>query len=163
MLDIFKGRKMELKADVKIKKLFPDVELPVVATEGSAGFDIRAYLQTDEAISKIVLFPNQEAKIHTGLAFQLPVGSALLLLPRSSMGIEKNLILKNTIGLLDSDYRGECLIFVKNIGNDLIEIEHGERLAQGLIVPYYKPNFVTVYELDETERGAGGFGSTGRK
>ena len=78
------------------------------------------------------------------------------------MGIKKNLILKNTIGLLDSDYRGECLIFVKNIGNEVVFIENGERLVQGLIIPYMRPNFVEVDELDSTERGANGFGSSGR-
>lgn len=78
------------------------------------------------------------------------------------MGIKKNLILENTVGLIDSDYRGECLIFVRNIGDFPVEIENGERLVQGLLVPYFKHSFIEVNELDETERGVCGIGSTGR-
>ena len=86
----------------------------------------------------------------------------MLLLPRSNMGIKKKLVLQNTIGLLDCDYTGECLIFLKNTGDTPVIIEQGERLVQALIVPYVKPNFMEVEELDETERGANGFGSTQR-
>ena len=149
---------------VKVKKLFKDAQLPVRATDGSAGVDLKAYLydeEVNEKVTKIVIQPNQKAKIHTGLAFQLPYNTAMLLLPRSSMGIKKGLILQNTVGLLDCDYTGECMIFVKNIGDELVEIENGERLVQALIVPYVKPKYVEVNELDETERGAGGFGSSG--
>lgn len=156
---------IEPSYQVKVKKLFKDVAIPELATDGSAGFDIRAYLydeEINERVARVSLQPNQELKINTGLSFQLPTGTALLLLPRSSMGIKKNLILKNTIGLLDSDYRGECLIFVKNIGNEVVFIENGERLVQGLIVPYMRPNFVEVDELDSTERGTNGIGSSGR-
>ena len=152
-------------ATVKVKKLFKDVQLPLIATDGSAGADLRAYLYDEtfnEKITKIVVQPNQEVKVHTGLCFQLPKGTAMLLLPRSSMGIKKNLVLKNTIGLLDCDYTGECLIFLKNVGGTPVEIEQGERLVQALIVPYVKPNYIEVEELDETERGANGFGSTQR-
>ena len=151
---------------VKVKKLFKDVELPKLATKGSAGADLRAYLfdeDTDEKVTKIVLQPNQKAKIHTGLAFQLPENTAMLLLPRSSMGIKKGLVLQNTIGLLDCDYTGECMIFVKNIGDEPVEIENGERLVQAVIVPYVKPAFFEVDELDKTERGICGIGSTGVK
>ena len=157
--------KIEPSYQVKVKKLFKDVVIPELATDGSAGFDIRAYLYDEEIkdkVARVSLQPNQELKINTGLSFQLPAGTALLLLPRSSMGIKKNLILKNTVGLLDSDYRGECLIFVKNIGNEIVFIENGERLVQGLIVPYMRPNFIEVDKLDSTERGANGFGSSGR-
>ena len=150
--------------EVKVKKLFKDVELPLIATDGSAGADLKAYLydeEVNEKVTKIVVQPNQKVKIHTGLAFQLPQGTAMLLLPRSSMGIKKGLVLQNTIGLLDCDYTGECLIFLKNIGDEPVEIENGERLVQALIVPYVKPNFMEVKELDETERGTGGFGSSG--
>ena len=152
--------------EIKVKKLFKDAELPLIATGGSAGADLKAYLYDEtlpnEKITKIVIQPNQKVKIHTGLAFQLPQGTAMLLLPRSSMGIKKSLVLQNTIGLLDCDYTGECLIFLKNIGDEPVEIENGERLVQALIVPYIKPNYVEVEELNKTERGAGGFGSSGR-
>ena len=150
---------------VKVKKLFKDAQLPIIATDGSAGADLKAYLydeEINEKITKIVIQPNQKAKIHTGLAFQLPYNTAMLLLPRSSMGIKKNLVLQNTIGLLDSDYTGECMIFVKNIGDEPVEIENGERLVQALVIPYVKANYEEVEELNETERGDGGFGSSGR-
>ena len=155
----------QLTATVKVKKLFKDVQLPLIATDGSAGADLRAYLYDDEIndkVTKIIVFPNREVKIHTGLCFQLPKGTAMLLLPRSSMGIKKNLVLQNTIGLLDCDYTGECLIFLKNVGDTPVAIEQNERLVQALIVPYVKPNFMEVEELDETERGISGFGSSGR-
>ena len=150
---------------VKVKKLFKDAQLPVIATDGSAGADLKAYLydeEINEKVTKIVIQPNQKAKIHTGLAFQLPYNTAMLLLPRSSMGIKKSLVLQNTIGLLDSDYTGECMIFVKNIGDEPVEIENGERLVQALIIPYVRANYEEVEELNETERGEGGFGSSGR-
>ena len=150
---------------VKVKKLFKDAQLPIIATDGSAGADLKAYLydeEINEKITKIVIQPNQKAKIHTGLAFQLPYNTAMLLLPRSSMGIKKNLVLQNTIGLLDSDYTGECMIFVNNIGDEPVEIENGERLVQALVIPYVKANYEEVEELNETERGDGGFGSSGR-
>ncbi len=155
----------QLTTIVKVKKLFKDVQLPLIATDGSAGADLRAYLYdetTDEKVTKIIVYPDQKIKVHTGLCFQLPKGTAMILLPRSSMGIKKNLVLQNTVGLLDCDYIGECLIFLKNVGDTPVVIEQGERLVQALIVPYVKPNFMEVEELDETERGANGFGSTQR-
>ena len=150
---------------IKVKKLFKDAQLPLVATEGSAGADLKAYLfdeETKERVTKIILQPNQEAKIHTGLSFQLPKGTAMLLLPRSSMGIKKDLVLKNTVGLLDCDYTGECLIFLKNVGEKPVEIIQGERLVQAVVVPYVKADYVEVKKLDETERGELGFGSSGK-
>ena len=90
---------MEEAQTVKVKKLFKDAQLPLIATDGSAGADLRAYLYDDEIndkVTKIIVFPNREVKIHTGLCFQLPKGTAMLLLPRSSMGIKKDLVLKNT-------------------------------------------------------------------
>ena len=148
---------------VKVKKLHSEAQVPLIATEGSAGADLRAFLideETGERLSEIIVQPDQTVKIHTKLAFQIPEGSALLLLPRSSAGIKKNLILKNTIGLLDCDYRGECLIFLKNNGDTPVSIKDGERLVQALLVPYIKADYKEVDELDDTERGIGGFGST---
>ena len=152
--------------EVKIKKLEQDAVIPEQATVGSAGFDLRAYIG-DESMSEhirlIHLEPNQKYRLSTKLAFQLPSNYVMILAPRSSAGIKKDLILQNTIGVLDSDYRGECFLFVKNIGTETVTIEHNERIAQAVILPYPTVNFNVVEELDETERGEGGFGSTGKK
>lgn len=148
---------------IKVKKLAEDVTMPYPATAGSAGADIRAYLideETGAKVCKIIVQPGSTAKINTKLAFQIPEYTAMLLLPRSSVGIKKNLVLQNTVGLLDCDYRGECLIFLKNVGTEPVEIYDGERLVQAVIVPYVYPIFIEVKELEETYRGTGGFGST---
>lgn len=149
-----------------VKKLREDAVLPTQATNGSAGADIRACLfdeETGERIAKIVVPAGGKVKIHTGLAFQLPENHVMLIFPRSSMGVKKGLVLQNTTGVLDSDYRGECLLFVKNTSDEPVEIEDGERIAQLAVLEYPTINYVEVSELNDTERGNGGFGSTGRK
>lgn len=151
--------------DIKVKKLRENAVVPKMATVGSAGADLHACLydeETGESISKIVVQPNQRVKIHTGLAFQVPENHVMLIDVRSSSGTKKGLMLQNTIGVLDSDYRGECLLFVTNTLSKPIEIENGERIAQALVLPYPTPKYVVVNELDQTERGEGGFGSSGK-
>lgn len=173
-----------IPVQVKVQKMYSDVEMPKQATIGSAGFDLRARLEgvanattiKDEFINNggfgdipedmiediLVIKPNQRVKIGTGLKFELPEGYVMMVYPRGSMGIKKGLILQNTVGVLDSDYRGECFLFVKNISNDSITIQQNERIAQAVIMPYPKVNFVEVDELSETERGEGRHGSTGK-
>jgi dUTP pyrophosphatase len=160
-----------MSINVKVLKMYEDVIVPEQATSGSAGFDIRVRLPKDtdeesttfgEQLSAIVLKPGETIKLSTGLKFELPENHVLLIFPRGSMGIKKGLMLQNTIGVLDEDYRGECFIFVKNISNDKIIIEHNERLCQGIVLPYPKVNFVQVNELSETDRGEGKEGSTGK-
>lgn len=149
-----------------VKKLREDAILPTQATVGSAGFDIRACLfdeETGEKITKIRVPAGGKVKIHTGLAFQLPENHVMLIFPRSSMGVKKGLMLSNTTGILDSDYRGECLLFVKNTSDEPIEIEDGERIAQLVVLQYPTMTYRQVDELDDTERADGGFGSTGTK
>lgn len=149
-----------------VKKLREDAILPTQATVGSAGFDIRACLfdeETGEKITKIRVPAGGKVKIHTGLAFQLPENHVMLIFPRSSMGVKKGLMLSNTTGVLDSDYRGECLLFVKNTSDEPIEIEDGERIAQLVVFQYPTMTYRQVDELDDTERADGGFGSTGTK
>lgn len=149
-----------------VKKLREDAILPTQATVGSAGFDIRACLfdeETGEKITKIRVPAGGKVKIHTGLAFQLPENHVMLIFPRSSMGVKKGLMLSNTTGVLDSDYRGECLLFVKNTSDEPIEIEDGERIAQLVVLQYPTMTYRQVDELDDTERADGGFGSTGTK
>ena len=152
--------------EVKVKKTRKDAIIPEQATNGSVGFDLRIVLpideETGEQISKIRVKPNEKLKLSTELIFELPEGYFMQINPRSSMGIKKGLVLQNTTGILDSDYRGICYLFVKNTSDKPIEIEHQERLAQAIILPYPKIKFVEVEELSETERGDGGFGSSGR-
>lgn len=151
--------------NVKVKKLRGDVEIPFKATASSVGADLKVYLDIEngEQISKIVLQPNQEFKCHSGIAVEIPEGYFMQIAPRSSMGVKKNLILKNTVGIIDSDYRGEILLFVKNIGSEPITIEHKERIAQAIILPNLETVYEEATELSDTERGEGGFGSSGRK
>lgn len=152
--------------EIKIKKLRSDVIIPEQASSGSVGFDLRVVLPFDkeenEQISKIRINPNESVRLSTELIFELPDGYFMQINPRSSMGIKKGLVLQNTIGILDSDYRGICYLFVKNTSSDVIEIQHQERLAQAIILPYPKIKFIEVEELSKTDRGEGGMGSSGR-
>lgn len=143
---------------VKIKKLYPDAIIPKQATVGSAGFDLSARLDEET----IIIPRGDKVRIDTGLAFELPENHVMIIAPRSSSGIKKSLMLQNTIGVLDADYRGHCFLFVKNTGKTDLVIENGERIAQAVILPYPKVMFEEVEELSNTERGEGGFGSSGR-
>lgn len=151
---------------VKVKKLVEDAVVPKMATIGSAGSDIRACLydeETGEKVKRIVIPANGRVKIGTGLAFQLPENHVMLIVPRSSTGTKKGLTLQNTVGVLDSDYRGECYLFFHNTKDEPVEIEDGERIAQVLVIHYPALKFEEIEKLDDTERGNGGFGSTGLK
>lgn len=130
--------------------------MPMKATDGSAGIDIA----TSHAY---VIYPTDEgyfAKISTQLFFQIPKNHVGLLIERSSLHL-KGLTLANSIGVIDSDYRGELLISVKNITNNNIRLEKGQKIAQLLIVPVPEISLINVSKLNETTRGSGGFGSTG--
>lgn len=150
---------------IKVKKMREDVIIPQQATDGSVGFDLRVVLPFDEEVgeqmSKVRVNPNESIRFSTELIFELPEGYFMQINPRSSMGIKKGLVLQNTTGILDADYRGICYLFVKNTSDKVIEIEHQERLAQAIILPYPKIEFEEVNELSETIRGEGGFGSSG--
>lgn len=150
--------------EIKVKKLRPEADIPFKATRGSVGADLKVYFDKEngDQITEVVLQPNQALKCSTGIAVEIPEGYWMDIRPRSSSGIKKDLILKNTTGVIDSDYRGEILLFIKNIGNEAVIIEHGERVAQAIILPNYEVGYTEVEELSNTERGAGGFGSTGR-
>lgn len=151
---------------IYVKKLREDAVVPKMATIGSAGSDVRACLYDEETgykITKIKVPAFGTVKIGTGLAFQLPENHVMLIIPRSSTGTKKGLMLQNTVGVLDSDYRGECFLFFRNMKDTPVEIEDGERIAQVIVIPYPTLEYEEVAELQDTERGAGGFGSTGAK
>ena len=132
--------------------------LPSYETHASAGMDLRANL--DEPV---VLKPLERALIPTGLYIELPVGYEVQIRPRSGLAIKKGITLLNTPGTVDADYRGEIKIILANISNDEFVVNDGERIAQMVINQHEQAQWVEVEELLETERGAGGFGSTGTK
>jgi len=144
---------------IKIKKLHPDAIVPIYATAGAACFDIHAVIDNDERAGS--LLGGHVASIGTGLAFEVPPGFALKLFSRSGHGL-KGVSLANGTGIIDSDYRGELKVLLINHSDDDVDINHGDRIAQAMIIPFEKVGFEVVEELSETERGNGGFGSTGK-
>lgn len=147
---------------IKIKRLHPDAIIPTYGTEGASGFDLYA-------VEDVPLYPGQTNTIGTGLAFEVEPGYELQIRPRSGLSLKTALRVANSPGTVDSDYRGEVKIIMQNTKpfnyytaeEDLIVIKKGERIAQGVICPVIKVEFDVTDELQETERGEGGFGSTG--
>ena len=145
-----------IKAAVHVKRLRPDAILPEYKTAGAACVDLSACLD-----APVVIAPGCQVKIGTGLAFALPEGYRALMFPRSGMAHNSHMRLSNCVAVIDCDYRGEWIISVRNSSEIPLIIEHGMRIAQASIEKYEQFAFVEVAELDDTERGAGGFGSTG--
>lgn len=141
---------------IKVKKLDPAASLPTYATQGAACFDIR----TIEA-GKVPAYGVR--RFRTGLAFEVPDGHVLNVYSRSGHGINHGLRLSNTVGIVDSDYRGEVIIGITNDSSTPFEFEAGDRIAQGMIDLAPQVELVEADSLSETARGAGGFGSTGIK
>lgn len=132
--------------------------LPQYATECSAGMDIRANLN-----EPIVLKPLQRCLVPTGLYISLPRGFEAQMRPRSGLALKKGITLLNTPGTIDADYRGEIGIILVNLSAEDFVVEDGERIAQMVIARHEQAEWVEVETLDDTERGEGGFGHTGRK
>lgn len=144
--------------ELKIKKLNPNARIPQVATSGSAGMDLYACIE-----QSITLAPGQLRLIPTGIAIELPDnGCAAFLYARSGLGVKHGICLSNGVGVIDSDYRGEICVGLCNVSDKPYVIEPFERVAQMVIAPVFVPTVKEVAELGETDRGAGGFGSTGR-
>lgn len=140
---------------VSLKRLDPTVELPSYAYEGDAGLDLRSNIDID-------LAPFERALIPTGLAIAIPDGFAGFVQPRSGLAIKRGFSIVNTPGLIDAHYRGELMIIGINLDSrESIHIARGERIAQLVIQEVPTVNLVEVEELDETDRGSGGFGSSG--
>ena len=145
--------------DIKIINPLIKDQLPHYATAGSAGLDLRACIS-----EKIVLEPGQTVLIPTGLAIHLADANyAAMILPRSGLGHKHGVVLGNLVGLIDSDYQGELMVSTWNRGNTAFTIEPFERIAQMVIVPVVQAQFNLVTDFDASDRGAGGFGSTGTK
>ncbi len=140
------------------KQIGQNIPLPGYATDGSAGMDLRACIAED-----IELAPGATELIPTGIAIHIEdPGLAATILPRSGLGHKHGIVLGNLVGLIDSDYQGELMVSCWNRGSESYTIHPGERLAQMVIVPVVQVQFQVVDEFDDSERGAGGFGSSGR-
>ncbi len=148
------------KLDVRLMRL-PHSEglpLPAYETEQAAGMDLRAAIAEDEPIT---LAPGQRAAIPTGLAMALPPGFEAQVRPRSGLAFKFGLSMVNAPGTIDADYRGEVKVLLINHGQEPFVVRRGERIAQLVIAPVIQAGWQEVSSLDETERGAGGFGHTG--
>ncbi len=132
-------------------------ELPQYQTEEAAGLDLRANLETP-----LVLKPLERALVPTGLYMELPKGFEGQIRPRSGLAYKHGLTVLNSPGTIDSDYRGELKVLLVNLSNDAFEVKDGERVAQLVIAEHKQAELIAVETLDDTVRGAGGFGSTGK-
>lgn len=149
-----------MKVQVKVldQRLGQEWPMPTYATAGSAGLDLRACVE--EAIQ---IEPGQTVLVKTGMAIYIEDSNfAGLVLPRSGLGHKHGIVLGNLVGLIDSDYQGELMVSVWNRGQTSFTLEPGERLAQYVLVPVVQAQFDIVNEFEATERGAGGFGHTGK-
>ena len=142
---------------VRVKRVLEGAKLPTYGSAEAAGADLYACLE-----ESVTILPGETAWIPTGLALEVPKGCAGLIYARSSMGVKRGLAPANKVGVIDSDYRGEIRVVLLNHGKEPQSIVHGERVAQMLITPVLTPAYVEAEELDNTQRGNGGFGSTGK-
>ena len=143
---------------VAVKKLNPRACLPVYGSEFAAGADLCACLD-----APVIIAPGETVMIHTGLAMEIPTGFAGLVYARSGLASKRGIAPANKVGVVDSDYRGELMVALHNHGQAPQAIEDGERIAQLVIMPVCLPHMELADSLKETERGGGGFGSTGRQ
>ena len=133
-------------------------KLPEYSTKGSAGMDIRANISND-----IILRPMERVMVPTGLFIEVPVGYEAQMRPRSGLAIRKGITFLNSPGTIDADYRGEVCIILINLSDEDFVIKDGDRICQMVIAKYEKAEWVVTESLAKTDRGAGGFGHTGKK
>ncbi len=145
-------------AIVKYIKLNENAIVPTYGTDYAAGADL--YTLPGDTIT---INPGETVMIHTGIAMQIPDGTAAFIFARSGIATKRGLAPANKVGVIDSDYRGEIMVPIHNHSDSVQEIASGERVAQMVIMPYVKAEFVESEELDDTERDTKGFGSTGTK
>lgn len=142
---------------VRVKKLHPNAKLPTYGSCEAAGADLYACLE-----QAVTIEPGEIFWVPTGIALEVPKGCAGLVYARSSMGAKRGLAPANKVGVIDSDYRGEIRVVLLNHSKQPQILEPGERVAQFVITPVLQPMYEEVEELTDTDRGAGGFGSTGK-
>ena len=142
---------------LKVKLLRPNARLPARKTAGSVGFDVSACLS-----EKVMIMPGETRMIGSGFAIALQPGFAALLYARSGLGIKHGIVPANCVGVVDPDYRGEVIVGLRNMSDVPFEINDGDRIAQMVVARCELPEIVECQDLEETERGSGGFGSTGQ-
>ena len=142
---------------IRIKKLDPKAQIPTYGSAEAAGADLYACLE-----DSVTIEAGQTVFIPTGLAMEIPKGCAGLIYARSSMGTKRGLAPANKVGVIDSDYRGQVMVALHTHGPTAQTVACGERIAQLLVTPVFTPGCTEVKELDDTQRGVGGFGSTGK-
>ncbi|GGH49695.1 dUTP diphosphatase [Frigidibacter albus] len=140
-----------------------EVPLPSYETAGSAGADIRANLRPEDRATGFILDPMRRAVLPTGIRVEIPEGYELQIRPRSGLALKHGISLPNTPGTIDNDYRGPLGVLLINFGTEPYTIQHGDRIAQLVVAPVLQAGFAVVGALGETVRGAGGFGSTGKR
>ena len=143
---------------ILIKRLSKEVPLPKYETNGSSGMDLAANIKTN-----IDIDPGETAIIPTGLALSIPKGFEVQIRPRSGLAAKQKISVLNTPGTIDADYRGEIKVILINLGQQSFKVEKGLRIAQMVVCPVMQAQLKEVDDLNETERGKGGFGSTGTK
>ncbi|MDO6800474.1 dUTP diphosphatase [Shimia thalassica] len=136
------------------------ITLPSYETRGAAGADVRANFP-EEGRGGMILAPGERSLVPTGLRIEIPEGYEVQVRPRSGLALKHGITLPNTPGTIDSDYRGPLGIIVMNAGTEPFHIEHGARIAQLIVAPVLQASFTIAQDLSDTERGSGGFGSTG--
>ena len=144
--------------EVLIKRLSNDVKLPKYETDDSSGMDLAANIE-----EQIKILPGKASIIPTGISLAVPKNFEIQIRPRSGLAAKKQITVLNTPGTIDADYRGEIKVILINLGNEVFTIEKGSRIAQMVLCPITKAVLKEVSDLDETNRGSGGFGSTGTK
>ena len=143
---------------ILIKRLSKEVSLPKYETSGSSGMDLSANID-----AKLNIEPGKTAIIPTGLALSIPTGFEVQIRPRSGLAAKQKISVLNTPGTIDSDYRGEIKVILINLSQESFKVEKGLRIAQMVVCPVVQAQLKEVSDLNETERGKGGFGSTGTK
>ena len=144
--------------EILIKRLSRDVSLPRYETDGSSGLDLAAFIDKD-----IVIKPSASKIIPTGLAVAIPKNFEIQIRPRSGLAAKNKITVLNTPGTIDADYRGELKVILINLGDKSFVVEKGLRIAQMVLCPIVKAKLIEVDALEDTNRGSGGFGSTGVK
>jgi len=143
---------------ILIKRFSSKVLIPKYETPGASGMDIAAYTE-----NKVELLPGEKKIIPTGFSLSIPKGFEIQIRPRSGLAAKKNITVLNTPGTIDADYRGEIKVILINLGKEKFIVENGERIAQMVLCPVVRADIQEVKELSQTDRGIGGFGSTGTR